>query len=451
MSESGNSNTSRRSFLKASAATSAVLASSLSIARSANAGEQNEIRIALIGCGGRGTGATSQALSTKGPVKLVALADAFADNIENSLGNLKGVTQDQTRIDVPKHHRYVGFDAYKQIMQRDDIDLVILATPPGFRPIHYAAAVAAGKHVFMEKPVAVDVPGIHSVLETTKIAKEKNLKIGVGLQRHHDPHYIETIKRIQDGAIGDIISTRSYWMQGAAQVRTRAGLEEKYGRKLSEMEYQMRNWYYFAWLGGDHIVEQHIHNIDVCNWAMNDYPMACQSVAGRQVRTGKDYGHIYDHHAVEFVYGKRWDIGVRQTSMSRQIQGALNDVGEHIHGTKGYCSVSGFYMKDYNGKKIWKIRKQRGVNAYQIEHDDLFDAVRNNKAYNEAENAANSTLSGIMGRLASYSGAKITLKAANKSQISLAPTKYDFNAVPPILPNDDGFYPVAMPGTANVL
>ena len=366
MSQSKNNNPSRRNFLKASAATSAVLAASLGVARSANAGEENEIRIALIGSGSRGRGATAQALSTQGPIKIVAIADAFEDNLDFSVNLLKNAVPDAKRVDIPQNQRFSGFDAYKKIMALDNVDAVILATPPGFRPIHYAAAVAAGKHVFMEKPVAVDVPGIHSVIATTKIAKEKNLKVGVGLQRHHDPRYIEAIKRIQDGEIGEIISMRSYWMQGAAQVRTRADLEKKYNRKLSEMEFQMRNWQYFPWLGGDHIVEQHIHNIDICNWAINDYPMGCQSLAGRQVRTGNDYGQIYDHHAVEFVYGKKWDLGVRQTSMSRQIQGASNNISEHIHGTKGYCCVSGFYIKDYKGKKNLEASQKNEANQHPM-------------------------------------------------------------------------------------
>ncbi len=439
----------RRDFIKTSAATGAVLASSLAISKASYAGEGHTIRIALIGCGGRGTGAAGQALSTDGPVKIVAMGDAFGDQISSSLRSLRFAVKDASRIDVPKARQFSGFDAYQKVMALDDVDMVILATPPGFRPIHFAHAVAQGKHVFMEKPVAVDVPGVHQVLETAKIAKTKNLKIGVGLQRHHDPHYIETVKRIQDGAIGDILMMRTYWLQGAAQVRTRAGLTAKYGN-LTEMEYQMRNWYYFAWLGGDHIVEQHIHNIDICNWVMDDYPNACSALSGRQVRTGKDYGHIYDHHSVEFAYGKKWDIGTRMLSKSRQIQGASNEISENIHGTKGFCSVSGFRIKNYKGKTIWKVKKQRGINAYQIEHDDLFNAIRKNLPYNEAEIGAKSTLTGIMGRIASYTGAKITLKKANRSTHCLAPQQYAWDAAPPILPNADGYYPVAMPGTTKM-
>jgi len=441
-------NLSRRNFVKQSSIATGGLFLGPSILSSAPLFRKKEkkLRLAVVGCGGRGTGAVSQALMADENVKLVAMADAFQNRLDSSFENLSKMF-DKERIKVKSSNKFVGFGSYKKAI--DEADVVILTTPPGFRPQHFEYAIAQGKHVFMEKPVAVDVPGVHQVLETAKIAKTKNLKIGVGLQRHHDPHYIETVKRIQDGAIGDILMMRTYWLQGAAQVRTRAGLTAKYGN-LTEMEYQMRNWYYFAWLGGDHIVEQHIHNIDICNWVMDDYPNACSALSGRQVRTGKDYGHIYDHHSVEFAYGKKWDIGTRMLSKSRQIQGASNEISENIHGTKGFCSVSGFRIKNYKGKTIWKVKKQRGINAYQIEHDDLFNAIRKNLPYNEAEIGAKSTLTGIMGRIASYTGAKITLKKANRSTHCLAPQQYAWDAAPPILPNADGYYPVAMPGTTKM-
>jgi predicted dehydrogenase len=248
------------------------------------------LKIALIGCGGRGSGAANQALNVPG-TKLVAMADAFKDRLEGALNNIKQAQG--AKVDVPAERQFVGFDGYKQAMALADV--VILATPPGFRPFHFEEAVKQGKHVFMEKPVATDGPGVRRVLAAAAEAKAKNLKVGVGLQRHHQPGYIETLKRIHDGAIGDITSLRVYWNDGGVWVNPR-----KPGQ--TEMEHQMRNWYYFNWLCGDHICEQHIHNLDVGNWIKNAYPVRCHGMGGRQVRTAKEYGEIFDHHAVEYEY-----------------------------------------------------------------------------------------------------------------------------------------------------
>jgi len=408
---------SRRDFLKSSTLAAASVAGGLSLARSAHAAGSDTIRVGLIGCGGRGTGAASQALKTEGAVKLVAMGDAFQDRLEASLKNLQkdgGITD---RIDVPKDRRFAGFDAYENVIN-SGVDLVILATPPGFRPIHYAAAVDAGKHVFMEKPVAVDAPGVRAVLESTKKAKEKNLKVGVGLQRHHQYPYIETIQRLQDGAIGDIITARAYWNGAGVWVRPRKP-------EQTEMEYQMRNWYYFNWLCGDHIVEQHIHNLDVINWLKGTHPTRCQGMGGRQVRTGENTGEIYDHHAVEFEYAD----GTRMFSFCRHIPGCWDSVTEHAHGTKGYADISAGVIR-VNGESPWRYRGKKN-NPYQTEHDDLFAAIRSDKPFNEAEYGAHSSMTSIMGRMATYSGKMISWEEAIHSNMNLAPEAYAWDAAPP--------------------
>ncbi|HEX6960879.1 MAG TPA: Gfo/Idh/MocA family oxidoreductase, partial [Lacipirellula sp.] len=298
---------SRRQFIKGASvvlAGGAVLGVNQRIARSAQISGSDEIKIGLIGCGGRGYGAAAQALETKGKVTLWSVCDAFADNMLNCLEGLKRETEKhnknkdslwhESRVDVPSERQFVGFDGFQQVID-SGVDLVILATTPHFRPQHFEACVKAGKHIFCEKPVAVDAPGIRRFLAANEMAKEKNLMVAVGLQRRHDPRYVEAIERIRDGAIGDVLATRVYWNSGGLWVRPREPQQ-------TEMEYQMRNWYYFTWLCGDHIVEQHIHNMDVSNWLKGAVPAACHGLGGRQVRTGKEFGQIFDHHAVEYTY-----------------------------------------------------------------------------------------------------------------------------------------------------
>ena len=288
-SDSNNSST-RRKFLKdsstiaAAGAAGAVVAPSLSLARSAHAYGSDTIKIGLVGCGGRGTGASIQAMNTEsGNVELVAMADAFQNRLDKSLKTC--ITNHKEKVHVPKDRQFVGLDGYKKVLE-SDADLVILATPPGFRPLHVEKAVEAGKHVFMEKPVAVDAPGIRRVLNAGKVAERKGLAIQVGLQRRHERAYQETIEQLQNGLIGDLIHTRVYWNGGGVWTRPREAGE-------TELQYQMKNWYYFNWICGDHIVEQHIHNLDVANWLLNDYPVTAQGMGGRQVRTGKDLSLIH--------------------------------------------------------------------------------------------------------------------------------------------------------------
>lgn len=423
----------RRDFLRSASAgiVGATLAPELLAARArANAMGRAEIRIALIGCGGRGTGAAINALSTEGPVRLVAMADAFRDRLDSSLGHLQGEFGD--KVDVPEERRFHGFDAYRKAIDCD-VDLVVMATPPGFRPIHFAYAVEKDRHVFMEKPVAVDAPGVRAVLETAAIADAKGLKVGVGLQRHHQAHYLETVRRIRDGAIGDLVLLRVYWNSAGVWVNPRQAGQ-------TEMEYQMRNWYYFNWLCGDHIVEQHIHNLDVGNWLMGGYPVKAEGMGGRQVRTGKDFGEIYDHHMVEYTYAN----GAKMLSQCRHMPNCADNVSEHAHGSKGTADVSGGRL---NAKGGWSW-KYDGPNwdAYQREHDDLFTAVRDGATYNEAENGAKASMTAILGRMATYSGRVLAWDEALASGQPLRPSAYAWDATPPSLPDENGHYPIAMPG-----
>ena len=392
----------------------------------------------IVGGGGRGSGAANQALSTAGDVKLVAMADAFKDRMDGSLNGLK--KNHGLKADVKEENKFIGFDAYKKAISMADV--VVLATPPGFRPIHFAEAIKQGKHVFMEKPVAVDGKGVRQVLAAAREANKKNLKVGVGLQRHHQLGYQEVIKRIQDGASGDIVSARAYWNGGGVWGRDRKSFEQRAGRKLTEMEYQMRNWYYFVWLCGDHIDEQHIHNLDVINWVKGTHPASCQGMGGREVRTGIDHGEIFDHHAVEYKYGD----GSYMFSQCRHIRGCWNSVSEHVQGTPGRASVSGPHaLADNDGKQTWRF-PGGGKNPYQQEHDDLFDAIRNNKPFNEAFYGAYSTLTAVMGRMATYSGKMITAEDALNSNENTMPEVLGWEAAPPTLPDEDGRYAIPIPG-----
>jgi predicted dehydrogenase len=436
---SDSAGTSRREFLKSSslAAVGAGVLGSLGSLPGAYAASDDTIKIGLIGCGGRGTGAASQALSTKGNVQLVAMGDAFPWQLEKSYNDLKQALADKPdRLAVTDDRKFVGLDAYQKVINAG-VDLVILATPPGFRPVQFEAAVKSGKHVFMEKPVAVDAPGVRQVLAAAEEAKKKNLGVGVGLQRHHQAMYLETIKRLQDGAVGDIHTARAYWNGGGVWTRDR-----KAG--MSEMEYQVWNWYYFNWLSGDHICEQHIHNLDVINWVKGSYPVRAQGQGGRQVRVGKQHGEIYDHHFVEFEYAD----GSRMFSQCRHIEHCWESVSEHVQGTKGSADIGGGVIRGPEG--TWQYKGPR-PDPYQVEHDDLFASIRAGKPINEAEFGALSSMTSILGRLCTYSGKMIEWKDALASNVSLQPKEYNFKTDPPVMPNADGSYAIAIPGLSRVV
>src|SRR5688572_19530331 len=391
---------SRRDFVKTSAMiTGGIMATPLLSKANFFSGAEDTIKVALIGCGGRGTGAAVQALSTKQNVKLVAMADAFKDRLDRAYSR---ITNDENgvkgKVDVPEDRKFSGFDAYQKAIPLADV--VILATPPGFRPIHFEEAVRQGKHVFMEKPVATDPAGIKRVLDAAEVAKQKKLNVVVGLQRRYQNSYRELFKRKK--LIGDITSAQAWWNNDGVWVRKR-----QYGQ--TEMEYQMRNWYYFVWLCGDHICEQHIHNIDVVNWFKEGYPVKAQGMGGRQVRKGKDHGEIFDHHYVEFHYAD----GSILNSQCRHIPGTMSKVDELLIGTKGSIACGAANIKDNKGKVLYQFDKKSENNPYQTEHDELFAAIAKGEyKFADAELGAKSTMTSILGRLATYSGQVVEWDAA---------------------------------------
>jgi myo-inositol 2-dehydrogenase/D-chiro-inositol 1-dehydrogenase len=434
----------RRSFIKSSSvAAGAGLLSTMAMPRSIFAQGDGTLKVALIGCGGRGTGAARDALSNSAcPTRLVAMADAFQHRLDQSLETLQKQFAD--KVDVPPERQFIGLDAYKQAIALADV--VILTTPPGFRPMTFEEAIAQGKHVFMEKPVATDAPGVRRVLAAARAAREKDLKVLVGFQRRSDPGYIETVKRIQDGAIGDVVAARVYWNSGVLWCRTRDELANVLGHAPSEMEYQVNNWYYFTWLCGDNIVEQHIHNVDVINWIKGGYPVKAQGMGGCQVRNGPEYGQNFDHHAVEYEY----EDGTRMFSYCRHMAGCWNQVGEHVIGTTGRSEPN---RQTIIGETRWRYREPSERSSTQIEHDILFDAIVNGKEITNstAENGAKSTMTAILGRMASYSGQMLEWDAALNGQKDLFPERLAWDAAPRVLPDASGYYPRAMPGMTEVL
>ncbi len=444
MNDDSSKRNSRRDFLKTgstvaatAAAVSAIGASKLSLAKSAHAAGSDTVKIGLVGCGGRGAGAAIQAMNTtSGNVELVAAGDVFADRMTSTLEQAKAEHGEKVRVN--EDTSYIGLDAYKSVMD-SDADLVILATPPGFRPLHFEAAVEAGKHVFMEKPVAVDAPGIRKVLENGEKASAKNLLVQVGLQRRHERAYQETIEQLQNGIIGDLLYSRVYWNSNGVWERPRKPGD-------SELTYQMRNWYYFNWLCGDHIVEQHIHNLDVINWLMDDYPTTAQGMGGRLLRNGVDHGQIFDHHFVEYTYAN----GHKMFSQCRHMPQCSKNVSEHVVGSKGYANISDGTIYSADGKEIFKCGEGPGQRlGHQQEHHDLFANLAQGILPNEAEYGAKSTMTAIFGRLATYSGLELDWESAINSDVTLAENLAaleNLESEAPLQPDENGKYPVARPG-----
>ena len=428
----------RRDFVKQGSMLAGAIAAAPIISR-ANffSGSDDVIKVAVIGCGGRGTGAAVQALMSKQNVKIVAMADAFKDRLDECYKNVREELANagpgtKGTLDVPEERKFVGFDGYLKAIPLADV--VILATPPGFRPIHFEEAVKQGKHIFMEKPVATDPAGVQRVLAAAKIAKQKKLNVVVGLQRHYQDSYRALFAK--KDMIGDITSMQAWWNNDGVWTRPR-----KAGQ--TEMEYQMRNWYYFVWLCGDHITEQHIHNLDVINWFKNGYPVKAQGFGGRQVRKSKEHGEIFDHHYVEFHYAD----GSILNSQCRHMPGTSSKVDELLVGTKGkiYCDAA--RITDLRGKTIFQFDKSKERNPYQTEHDELFAAIAKGEyKYADAENGAYSTMTSILGRMATYSGQIIDWDKAINSGLNLHPSVYAFDAAAPVNPGPDGFYPVPVPG-----
>jgi predicted dehydrogenase len=427
-----SANLSRRTFLQRSGA--ALAATQLAVERSAYAAGSDELKLALVGCGGRGTGAANQNLNVGKGARLIAMADISRDRLDKSLAILKKQHPDQ--VDVSMANQFIGFDAYEKAIAL--ADLVLVTSPQGFHPYHLAEAVRQGKHVFVEKPLAVDAPGVRRVLAAAEEAKKKNLKIGVGLQRHHQESYQETVKRLHEGSVGDITSMTCYWLGSA-----RAGLPREVGE--GELQYQLRNWYYFTWISGDFIVDQHIHNIDIMNWIKRGHPVRAQGMGGRQVRNDpKLHGQIFDHFFVEYEYAD----GCKLFSQCRQGQpGTFNQVSEHVVGTKGRAdlNVQGRLFR-ITGPSEWELRLKQGEDGHQLEHFPLIDAIRNDKPFNELEAAAMSTMTAIMGRMATYSGKSVEWDEAFNSKLQLMPEKVAWDMPPPVVPDAAGNYPLALPG-----
>ena len=411
----------RRDFLKTSAATAAAL--SLASVPLVHADGNETLKVGLIGCGGRGTGAAAQALRADGNVKLWAMGDAFRDRLDRSLRDLRRSGDIAPKIDVPAARQFIGFDAYRQVIG-SGVDVVLLCTPPHFRPAQLHAAVMAGKHVFAEKPVAVDGPGVRSVLASAEEARRRRLSIVSGLCWRYHQGMRDMMQRIHGGAVGDIVALQCVYNTGTLWNRPRQP-------NWSEMEFQLRNWLYFTWLSGDFNVEQHVHSLDKMAWAMRDqYPVRCYGVGGRQVRTGPEFGHIYDHMSVTYEFAN----GVKCFSMCRQMAGCANNVSDSIMGTRGVATLlhpdrrQEYRIRGTN--TFAATRQARSDDMYQHEHNELFAAIRNGRPINNGEYMAKSSLMGIMGRMACYTGRVIEWNDALNSTESLSPARYEWGALP---------------------
>jgi predicted dehydrogenase len=408
----------RRDFLKTTtvaAGAAAVAASSGLLAQA----QQNPgvrpagtdlIKVGLIGCGGRGTGAAEQCVRGGPNVKLWAMGDAFRDRLDGARNHLQGIAQIRDRIVVAPDRCYVGLDAYRQVIAC--CDLVILATPPGFRPIHIQAAVNANKHIFTEKPVAVDGPGVRTVLAAFEEANRRRLSVVAGTQRRYQTGYLESMRRIHDGDLGTLHSGRCYWNQGGLWSRARAD-------NMGDVEWQIRNWLYFTWLSGDHICEQHVHNLDVINWATRAHPTRAVGMGGRQARTAPIFGNIFDHFAIEYEYPNDFHL----LSFCRQIDGCENNVSEAVTGSRGTWTSGGYNIR---GERAWRLPRNQDNEPYQAEHVALINSIRQGPPINDLRNVAESTLTAIMGRMSAYTGRAVTWEQALNSRERLMPENLTF-------------------------
>jgi predicted dehydrogenase len=412
----------RRDFLTTSAglASASLLLPNLTPAVHAAGGDT--LRVGLIGCGNRGSGAAVQALRGDPNVKLVAMGDVFKDRIQSSLREIRKEEDLARKIDVKPECCFDGFDNYKKVLAAG-VDVVLLATPPGFRPLHLKAAVEAGKHIFCEKPMAVDGPGVRSVIETVAAAKKKNLALVAGFCYRYEKAKQEFFQRIHDGALGKIVALQSAYNTGGLWHRLRE-------KDWDDMTYQLRNWLYYTWLSGDHIVEQACHSLDKMAWAMHDEPpIKCFGLGGRQTRTSKEFGHIFDHFAITYEYKN----GVRMFHTCRQQKGCTVDNSDTILGSDGIGRIVEVNVSHtITGKKPWKHRRQRGDKSdmYQNEHDALFASIRSGKPINDGDRMASSSLLSIMGRMAAYTGQVVTWERALNSTVDLMPTRYEFGPLP---------------------
>lgn len=390
------------------------------------------IRVGLVGCGGRGTGAAAQALKADDYSELTAVADVYQQNIDDSLARLTRVAKDKVKVERSK--MFVGLDAYQQLIN-SDVDVVLLATPPGFRPQHLRAAIDANKHVFCEKPVAVDAPGVRHVLETAKLAHEKKLSLVSGFCWHYSNHIQATFEQIQNGAIGDIVSY--YGTYYTSPVKPMPP-ESTRPAGMSDVEWQIRNWYNFVWTSGDGLVEQAIHTADKIAWAFQDTPpVSCVAVGGRQIPANG--GNIYDHFEVNYLYPNN----VRAFLGCRQIEGCYNENADYIAGTKGVCTIGRGPLPRIEGQTNWTFQGTKN-DMYQAEHDVLFASIRKGTPVNDGERMSTSTMVGIMGRMAAYTGQMVTWEQAMNSQEQIFPESLDWNGSHTVAP-------IALPGITKLV
>lgn len=428
---------SRRTFLKSSAALAgATILGDISVQASAHLTGSDIIKIALIGCGSRGAGAVVNALRADKQVHLVAMADAFPDKIADTHSTLLKISDIKDAVRVPESNRFVGFDGYKEAIALADV--VLLATPPAFRPLHFEAVVAAGKHTFMEKPLASDAPGIKQILAAGKLASQKNLKVSVGLQNRYDPAFIELTDRLREGQIGELVSATDYYLIGPVR-----HVERLPGQ--TEMEYQMRNWRYFNWLWAGSPAALQIHNTDIVNWVKGSYPVKAQGMGGRSGSYAPGYGDIFDHFFIEYEYVD----GTKLNSQIRSVAGTWNRGGATFIGTDGKADASAKTISDLQGNIRW--RSESRSNSYQLQHDKFFAAIRENKPMNDTEWAAMSTMTTILGRMAAHSGKLVEWDDALNSELSILPETFAWDAAPPTQPDKNGCYPIPVPGQAPVL
>ena len=419
----------RRSFLQ-TASSCVATAGVLSLHGSVHGSGSNDFRVALIGSGNRGTGATADCLRVAPNIKLVAVADAFEDRARRSCKLLKQRFDEQ--IAVPEDQVFVGLDAYQKALSCD-VDVAILTAPPGFRPLHYRAAVEAGTHVFMEKPLCVDAGSCRKMMDINKLADEKNRKVGVGLFRRHNSAYQEQMRQIHDGEIGKIQFLRCY-----CNMASWGAFPKRPGE--TEMEYQVRNWRVFDWLGGGRLVEAHCHELDVMDWAMKDHPMECNGMGGRTTLSSEPrFGEDYDHHFHEYTYAD----GTKMYSQSRTLSGLWAPISEHVHGDQGVIDLDGKIMK------INEMGKRERTSPYHKEWEDLMDAIWNDKPYNEGWFGTTSSFSGVLGREASYCGKVVSWdELAAKGPDLFPKEEFTWETRPPVLPDEQGSYEhaVALPG-----
>jgi predicted dehydrogenase len=436
-------NTSRRDFLKTAAVTGGALAANLSLLSNVHAAGDEVIKVGLIGCGGRGSGAADNVLHSAPNVQIVAIGDVFKYRVDGLRSRLLKLAQKDelkqlgNEVDLPEERCFVGLDCHEKVIN-SGANYIMLATPPGFRPMHLEAAVAAGKNIFTEKPVGVDGPGIRKALAAYEEAQKKGLGIAAGTQRRHQLSYLETMKRVHDGAIGDVVAMRCYWNGNGIWFRSRSELGS-HGIPASELAYHLNNWYHFVWTCGDHICEQHVHNLDVCNWAMGEkHPVSAVGMGSRIARPvgdPKDVGNIFDNFAIDFEY----DNGVHMLSMCRQIPGTASDVSEALVGSKGTCRPDHYSI---SGKRVPLGGKQ--TDPYVQEHTDLIASIRSGKPINELKNVAESSLTAILGRMAAYTGKAVTWKQALESRDDSMPKELSWSMSLPIPP-------VAVPGKTPVV